>query len=168
MASRADRGKTVGAKGKSSPKAAARHRVQGARKDGRMARVAASLVRGKSVTAIAKNEGVSRATASKTANSPEVQLLITSLVEAERVKIRDLFQQGLTAVGESFQASRTIVTQLGEVVDGGPDHYARLTGVKCLTQLLTAGRQAVRPEPAARQTLTLEDLKQLASVDRPN
>jgi hypothetical protein len=123
---------------------------------------------GKSVTRIARDERVSRATASKAANSPEVQLLITSLVEAERVKIRSLFQKGLTAVEESFHASRTIVTQFGEVVDGGPDHYARLTGVKCLTQLLTAGRQAVRPEPAARQSLTLEELTKLASVERPN
>lgn len=136
-------------------------------KSARQTRVAAALVRGKSVTRIAKEEGVSRATASKAANSPEVQLLITSLVEAERVKIRKLFEQGLDAVQDSYRAVRVAVFE-GATVDCGPDHYARLTAVKCLTQLLTAGRQAVRPEPAARQTLTLEDLKQLASVDRPN
>jgi hypothetical protein len=139
----------------------------GARKAGRTARVARSLVAGSTVTAIAKKEGVSRATASKAANSPEVQLLITSLVEAERVKIRKLFELGLQAVEESFHAMRTAVFE-GQAIDCGADHYARLTGVKCLTQLLTAGRQAVRPEPAARQTLTLEELKQLASTDRPN
>lgn len=136
-------------------------------KAARQVRVAAALVAGKSVTRIAKEERVSRATASKAANSPEVQLLITSLVEAERVKIRQLFELGLQAVEESFHAVRVAVFE-GAKVDCGADHYARLTGVKCLTQLLTAGRQAVRPEPAARQTLTLEDLKQLASTDRPN
>jgi hypothetical protein len=146
---------------------AAKRKSSAAAKKGRRARVAASLVGGKSVTRIAREERVSRATASKDANSEEVQLLITSLVEAERVKIRLLFQKGLTAVEESFEATRTAVFE-GQAIDCGADHYARLTGVKCLTQLLTAGRQAVRPEPAARQTLTLEDLKQLAQADRVN
>ncbi|HTB10962.1 MAG TPA: hypothetical protein VK752_05300 [Bryobacteraceae bacterium] len=149
----------MAAKKKSSAKVA---------KTARSARVAASLVAGKSVTRIAKEERVSRATASKEANSPEVQLLITSLVEAERDVIRTLFKKGLGVVEGSFEAERWGVDEEGIAVSLGPDHYARLTGVKCLTQLLTAGRQAVRPEPAARQTLTLEDLKKLASADRVN
>ena len=132
-----------------------------AKKAGRRARVAASLVAGKSVTRIAREEGVSRATASKTANSPEVQLLITALVEAERGKIRTLFQMALEAVEESFGAVRFAVFE-GVKVDCGPDHFARLTGVKCLTQLLTAGRQAVKPEVASRKTLSLAELKVLA------
>jgi hypothetical protein len=120
--------------------------------------VAAALVEGKSVTQIARQERVSRSTASKQANSPEVQLLITALVEAERVQIRSLFQQALKAVEDSFAANRTAVYE-GGTVDLGADHYARLTGVKCLTQLLTAGRQAVKPEPPSAKTFTLDQLK---------
>ena len=128
----------------------------------RAVRVAKSLVAGKSVTQIAADEGVSRATASQAANSPEVQLLITSLVEAERDSIRALWQKGLKAIEESFAAERISIFE-GTVVNCGADHYARLTGVKCLTQLLTAGRQAVKPEPPAKKTLSLEELNRLAS-----
>jgi hypothetical protein len=142
----------VGAKKKRATKATA----------ARQARVAAARVAGKTVTQIAKDEGVSRATASKEANAPEVQLLITSLVEAERIKIRDLFVKGLAVVDGSFSAERWGLDEDGTAVFIGPDHYARLTGVKCLTQLLTAGRQAVRPEPAARKTLSLDELSKLA------
>jgi hypothetical protein len=126
--------------------------------------VAASLVKGNSVTQIAREERVSRATASKEANSPEVQLLITSLVEAERVKIRELFVKGLAVVEGSFEAERWGADDKGNAVLLGPDHYARLTGVKCLTQLLTAGRQAVRPEPPIKKTVSLEDLQRLAAT----
>lgn len=128
----------------------------------RKARVAAALVAGRSVTEIAKKERVSRATASKEANSPEVQLLITSLVEAERDMIRTLFQKSLRAVEESFSAERISVGDKGKLINCGPDHYARLTGVKCLRDLLTAGRQAVKPEPKKQAMLTLEQLKELA------
>jgi len=145
-------------------KAAPRARRQAPGKTARRARVAASLVAGKTVTRIAKEEGVSRATASKTANSPEVQLLITSLVEAERDTIRELFVKGLAVVGGSFEAERWGVDDKGLAVLLGADHYARLTGVKCLTQLLTAGRQAVRPEPPAKKTLSLEALTKLADA----
>lgn len=134
-----------------------------ARKQARRTRVARAIVEGKSVSQIARDERVSRATASADANSTEVQLLITSLVEAERGMIRTLFQKGLAAVEDSFTATRVAVFE-GAKVDCGPDHYARLTGVKCLTALLTAGRQAVRPEPPAKKTISLEDLGRLAAA----
>lgn len=134
------------------------------KKNARQVRVAASLVAGKSVTEIARAEGVSRATASKEANSPEVQLLITSLVEGERDTIRSLFAKGLSVIGGAFEAERFGVNETGAAVPLGADHYARLTAVKCLTQLLTAGRQAVKPEAATKRTLSLEDLKALAAA----
>lgn len=136
-----------------------------AKKAARRTRVAKALVEGKSVTHIAREERVSRATASADANSPEVQLLITSLVEAEREKIRTLWQKGLEAIENSFTAERVAVFE-GAAVNCGPDHFARLTGVKCLTQLLTAGRQAVKPEPAARPKLSLEELTRMAATER--
>ena len=126
-------------------------------KAARARRVAASLAKGKSVARIAREERVSRATASRAANSPEVRLLITALVEAEGARIKGLFARALTTVEESFSAQRFAVFE-GAKVDLGPDHYARLTGVKCLTALLTAGRQAQKPEPPPRKTLTLEEL----------
>lgn len=111
------------------------------------------------MAAIARQERVSRATASKLGNSPEVQLLITSLVESEGVRIRGLFNKALTTVEESFSAIAKAMYE-GVPVELGPDHYARLTGVKCLTALLTAGRSAQKPEPPAKKTFTLDDLKQ--------
>lgn len=125
-------------------------------------RVAAAIVAGKSMADIGRQERVSRATASRLGNSQEVQLLVTALVEAEGTRIRGLFSKALTAVEESFTADKAaIVTEKGTTIEGGPDHYARLTGVKCLTALLTAGRSAQKPEPPARKSFTLDELKQV-------
>lgn len=84
-------------------------------------------------------------------------------MEAERGAIRELFQKSLRVVSQSFEAKRFAVFE-GAVVDCGEDHYARLTGVKCLTQLLTAGRQAVKPEAPAKKTISLEDLNKIAAT----
>jgi hypothetical protein len=130
----------------------------------RRQRVAAAVVAGVPVAKIARGERVSRATASRVANSPEVRLLITALVEAQGEKIRALFAKGLDVIDESFAAMKPDVVTEKAVIAGGPDHYARLTGVKCLTALLTAGRQAQKPEPPAKKTLTLEELTALAEV----
>ncbi len=125
-------------------------------------RVAAGVLAGKSITDIARGEGVSRATASRLGNSPEVQLLVTSLVEAERTKIRGLFTKALNAIQASFEANRTGIYE-GAKVDLGPDHFARLTGVKRLTEVLTAGRTSQKPDPPQKKTFTLDDLKQALS-----
>jgi hypothetical protein len=116
------------------------------------------MVQGKAVAQIARDEGVSRATASKLGNSREVQLLITALVEAQGAKIRELFDLALEAVRDSFSA-------MGQGENAGSkDHYARLTGVKCLTALLTAGRSAQKPEPPAKRTFTVEELERVLAA----
>lgn len=126
----------------------------------RVQRVASGVLAGRKITQIAADQGLSRATASKLANSPAVQLLVTALVEVERTQIRALFKKGLKAVEESFRAKRYTVYE-GAKIDLGPDHFARLTGVKRLTELLTAGRTAQKPDPPPRKTITVDELRQV-------
>jgi hypothetical protein len=128
-------------------------------------RIAAGAVAGRTVSAMARSERISRQTASRVKNSAEVQLLITKLVEQQGEEIQKLFVGALAVIHDSYSATRSAVFE-GLAVDLGADHYARLTGVKCLTQLLTAGRQAIKPEPPAKKTFTLDALKQaLAEAD---
>lgn len=127
-------------------------------KKGLSQRVAAGVVAGKKVTQIARDEKISRATASRVANSPETQIVITALVEQHRDRIGAIFAKSLGVVDEALDATKTALVE-GCVVDMGADHYARLTAVKRLNELLTAGRQAARPEPPKASTFTVEELR---------
>lgn len=125
----------------------------------RQKRIAASVAAGKTVQQAAKDERVSRATASAAVNSPEGQMLVTTLVEAERVQIRTVFNRAIAVIAEAMEANKIQASE-GVSVDCGADHYARLTAVKCLTGLLTAGRQPVKPEPQ-RRTITMDELRDI-------
>ena len=102
--------------------------------------IAAGIVRGKSLAAIAREEGVSRQTISKQAASNEVQQIVVLAVNSQVERINGVFDRVLAVIEDAFEARLFRVGKDGAVVDVGPDHYARLTAVDRLIKLLTAGR----------------------------
>ena len=76
-----------------------------------------------------------------------------------------LLDRALEAIEASFKATRTIVLDKN-VVDGGPDHYARLTGAKRFLEFLLAGRP--RPEKAEeiRRTFTLQEIEEAIAFNK--
>jgi hypothetical protein len=54
------------------------------------------------------------------------------------------------------------MTKEGQIIHGGPDHYARLAATKHLRDFLSAGRPAPKqPEKEDRKRLTLPELEEL-------
>jgi hypothetical protein len=50
-----------------------------------------------------------------------------------------LFDQTLDVIEDAFQSRKSLVVK-GVVVDGGPDHYARLEAVRCFLRLISSRR----------------------------
>jgi hypothetical protein len=82
-------------------------------------------------------------------------------------RIYDLFDEALRVIQQAFRARRRGLRK-GEVVDLGPDHYARLAAIGRLVQILTAGRPVPRAEEKKeqRRTITLEELEALIEQSR--
>jgi hypothetical protein len=106
--------------------------------DARRVQIATSVAAGQSIAATARQLGISREWASRIANAPETQQIITLLVQAHAERMCDLFDAGLKVIKDAFRARRKALRK-GEVVDLGPDHYARLAAFGRLLQMLTAG-----------------------------
>jgi hypothetical protein len=130
--------------------------------DARRIQIAASVVAGQSITSTASQVGISREHASRIANASETQQIIASLVHANLERIYELFEESLKVIRQAFRARRKVVNK-GEVIDLGPDHYARLTAVARLVQMMTAGRPVPRPKQKKDDDglITIEDLKRL-------
>jgi hypothetical protein len=83
------------------------------------------------------------------------------LLAGELERVHQQFDEGLTAIRQAFRAPRRALHK-GEVIDLGPDHYARLAAVGRLVQILTAGRPVPKPpEKPERPKLTLADIARL-------
>lgn len=171
---RAERGQADNWKKEPLPRVPPKNKAAAQRPATVARRVAASVASGETVTAAARAAGVCRQTASGIVNSPLGQLLITTLVEAEAVQIRRIFTASLHAIEDALEAERFIAVRGDEeegdpdlLLPAGPDHYARLTAVKCLTSLLTAGRQAMKPPDPPRRTITMEELTALLQAHDP-
>jgi hypothetical protein len=128
--------------------------------DRRRVHIAASIAAGRSIAAAARELGISREWASRIANAPETQQIIASLAQAHLERIYDLFDQALQVIQQAFRARRRGLQQ-GQVVDLGPDHYARLAAVGRLVQILTAGRPVPRAEEKKEEPreVTVEDIR---------
>jgi hypothetical protein len=92
---------------------------------------------------------VSRSWASREANAPGTRILIAELLDPHREQLNELFRLTLDLIKDAFQARKIFVVR-GVVVDGGPDHYARLEAAKLFIRLLvfTQATQYVRVPPA--------------------
>jgi hypothetical protein len=120
-----------------------------ARTAARRQRLAAGLVTGKSVADLAIENGISRATASRDANSPEVRQIIVDLVSSHRKEIDGLFSATVAVIRDAYAADQLVVAKDGTVLNIGPDHYARLSAVGRFTKLITAGRPTAKPPDEA-------------------
>jgi hypothetical protein len=137
------------------------------RREGRLARIAKALASGAAVTDIAAAEGIGRTLASREANSPECRQLIAEFVSDECNEMHAMFFRSLRAVDHAFSARREYMTKDGQIVYGGPDHYARLAAAKHFRDFLAAGRPAPKqPEKEARRRLTLPELEALLREDK--
>jgi hypothetical protein len=128
---------------------------------GRSAKIAAALVEGKSLAAVARQEGVSRQAIWKQASAVHLRHIVPALVDAEWERIEALFLRTLQAIEEALHADLKRVAKDGTVVELGPDHYARLTAAKRLLELLTAGRLAQKEPEERKPGCTWEDFKAL-------
>jgi hypothetical protein len=119
------------------------------RNEGRRLKIAAGVMAGKSLAQIGREEGVSRQTIWKQLASSDTRQIIVALTNREIDRISVLFSQMLEAIGDGLEARRVQV-QDGVAIDVGPDHYARLTAVARLIQVLTAGRPVAKAAEVKR------------------
>jgi hypothetical protein len=101
--------------------------------------IAAALLAGITVAAVARQLGVSRSWASREANAAGTRILIAELLYSHRERLSRLFDQMLDVIEDAFQA-RKIYFVRGVLVDAGPDHYARIEAAKLFIQLLSSRR----------------------------
>jgi hypothetical protein len=101
--------------------------------------VTAAIFSGITVAAAARQLGVSRSWASREANAPGTRILIAELLEPHREQLNELFRLTLDLIKDAFQPRRIFVVR-GVLVDGGPDHYARLEAAKLFLRLLRQAR----------------------------
>jgi hypothetical protein len=136
------------------------------RREGRLARIAKALASGATVTDIAEAERICRGAASRLANSPECRHIIAEFVNAERDEMQALFYRSLRAIEQALGARREYFTKDGQVIYGGPDHYARLAAGKHLRYFMAAGRPAPKhPEKQDERKLTLDDIRRLVEAE---
>lgn len=149
-----------------------------ATKQARARKVAQGVVAGQSQAKIAAHLGVSAKTVQRDLATGPVQAVIISLVNRYDHLIERQFQRAMAAIDDAFEAVSCQVVRTRkkeqegspgidtyEVVELGPDHYARLAAVKRHLEIVTAGRQAVKPEdrPAEGHSLvTIAVLQDLA------
>ncbi len=73
-----------------------------------------------------------------------------------------MFYRSLDTIELALSARREYMTKEGQIIYGGPDHYARLAATKHLRDFLSAGRPAPKqPEKQERRRLTLPKLEEL-------
>jgi hypothetical protein len=121
------------------------------------------------VTEIAEAEGIGRTLASREANSPECRQLVAEFVSDERDEMCALFYRSLRTIEHALSARREYMTKEGQIIYGGPDHYARLAATKHLRDFSSAGRPAPKqPEKEERRRLTLPELEELLREQESN
>jgi hypothetical protein len=77
-----------------------------------------------------------------------------------------LFYRLLRAIEQALSARREYVTKEGQIIYGGPDHYARLAATKHLRDFLSAGRPVLKqPEKEERRRMTLQEVEELLRED---
>ncbi len=113
---------------------------------------------------------MSRSHLSREINSPETRLLMGELVAQHRKQVSRLVAKGLTRIGQALDAHATevVVSTQGQTktktgskqtreyksVLAGVDHYARMTGVKRLTEMIQAAHSDAGDQRP--MTITLE------------
>jgi hypothetical protein len=121
---------------------------------------------GTTVTDIADAEGIGRTLASREANSPECRQLIAEFVGDEWQEMRAVFYRSMRAIEHALSARREYLTKDGQIMQGGPDHYARLAATKHYRDFLMASRPAPKQPEEKRQLMTLQELEELLRASK--
>lgn len=130
------------------------------RKASRTTKVAAAVLAGEPVAAIARQEGVSRQTIYS--DMPQARQILAALVDRNIADIEVLFATFITVIREAATANRVEKLADGAKIDMGPDHYARLTAAKRFFELVQAGRPAPKaPEETPNRGITWAELQEL-------
>ena len=73
--------------------------------------------------------------------------------------MRAVFYRSLLVIEHALSARREYLTKNGQILQGGPDHYARLAATKHFRDFLIASRPAPKQPEAKSQQLTLPELE---------
>ena len=85
--------------------------------------------------------------------------MIAEFVGDEWEEMRAVFYRSMRAIEHALSARREYLTKEGQIMQGGPDHYARLAATKHFRDFLMASRPAPKqPEPKDKM-LTLPELE---------
>jgi hypothetical protein len=68
-----------------------------------------------------------------------MRILVAELLDSQRERMNELFDQTLNVIKDAFQARKAFVVR-SVIVDGGPDHFARLETAKLVLRLLSSCR----------------------------
>ena len=131
------------------------------RRESRLFRIAKALASGATVTDIAEAEGIGRTLASREANSPECRQLIAEFVGDEWQEMRAVFYRSMRAIEHALSARREYLTKEGQIMQGGPDHYARLAATKHLRDFLMASLPAPKQLEPKNMLMTLQELEEM-------
>jgi hypothetical protein len=92
---------------------------------------------------------------------------LAEFVSSEQDEMRAMFYRCLRVVDRALSATPEYMTKDGQIVNGGPDHYARLAATKHFRDFLGAGRPAPKPaEKQERRGMTLQELRELIEQER--
>ena len=105
--------------------------------------IAAAVLAGIKIAAVASQLGVSRSWASREANAPGTRNLLAELLEPHCKRLNALFDQMLDVIEDAMKARQFLVVNR-VLVDVGPDHYARLEAVKVFTVLMIHASKRTR------------------------
>ncbi len=92
--------------------------------------------------------------------------MIAEFVGDEWEEMRAVFYLSMRAIEHALSARREYLTKEGQIMQGGPDHYARLGATKHLRDFLMASRPAPKqPEPKST-LLTLPELEAMLRASK--
>ncbi|MBC8164682.1 MAG: hypothetical protein H7Y20_02285 [Bryobacteraceae bacterium] len=88
-------------------------------------------------------------------------------MNAERAEMEAMFYRAMRTIEHAFSARKEYMTKDGQIVYGGPDHYARLASTKHLRDFANAGRPAPKhPEKQERRTITYRQLEAVVKASQ--
>jgi hypothetical protein len=97
--------------------------------------------------------------------SSETKVHIASMFDKRAPRMAQLIDAALDAIAISFEATRSVVIDKA-VVNGGPDHYARLTGAKRLLEFTLAGRPQPEKEKQVHGPITIQVIEAAIAANR--
>jgi hypothetical protein len=81
-------------------------------------------------------------------------------------EMRAIFYQSMHVVEDALSARREYLTKDGQIILGGPDHYARLAATKHYRDFLMASRPALKQPEEKDKRLTLPELEAMLRANK--